>query len=46
MADHGHDPVSQAFGAMSEQLSDSAAIQRRFEEHVDLLSVEELGPFQ
>ena len=40
----GDDPLSQAFGAMSEQLSDSAAIQRQFAEHADLFTVEELGP--
>lgn len=39
----GDDPISQAFGAMSDQMADSAAIQRKFAEQAESIAVEELG---
>lgn len=39
----GGDPISQAFGAMSEQMVDSAALQRKLAEQAELIAVEELG---
>ncbi len=39
----GEDPISQAFGAMSDQMADSAALQRKFAEQAESIAVEELG---
>jgi hypothetical protein len=39
----GDDPISQAFGAMSDQMADSGALQRRLAEQAELIAVEELG---
>jgi hypothetical protein len=39
----GGDPISQAFGAMSDQMVDSGALQRRLAERAEVIAVEELG---
>jgi hypothetical protein len=39
----GVDPISQAFGMMSDLMADSAALQRRLTEQAEVIAVEELG---